>query len=79
MFTFKHSEKIYERKSAILTIQKITYQQRNTQKENGMTYEVSNLNVYLIKELRHFCNKTIVNFVFFVVIRITHITAILCV
>lgn len=37
LHVYLQAQKNTERKSAILTIQKITYQQRNTQKENGMT------------------------------------------
>ena len=40
LHVYLQAQEKYERKSAILTLQKITYQQRNTQKENRMTYAV---------------------------------------
>ena len=43
----------YERKSVILTIQKITYQQRNTQKKNGMTYALLAKTYNLRRKTRH--------------------------
>ena len=57
-------EKFTERKSAILTIQKITYQQRIAQKENRMTYAVLH-GMYICEKIRHSSIKYYLNiFVF---------------
>jgi len=40
LHVYLQAQEKYERKSAILTLQKITYQQRNTQKKKAMTYAI---------------------------------------
>ena len=53
LHVYLQAQEKYERKSAILTLQKITYQQRNTQKKNGMTYALLAKTYSLRRKTRH--------------------------